>query len=55
MTLSSQAALLALASHASDPAEAERLRFLASPAGKVFIIFESLCYAALSGFFSFAD
>ncbi|AQK46739.1 Protein FAR1-RELATED SEQUENCE 6 [Zea mays] len=29
-----EAALLALASHASDPAEAERLRFLASPAGK---------------------
>ncbi|KAF8762769.1 hypothetical protein HU200_009076 [Digitaria exilis] len=29
-----KAALLALASHASDPAEAERLRFLASPAGK---------------------
>jgi len=29
-----KAALLALASHASDPAEAERLRFLASPSGK---------------------
>ncbi|GJN01498.1 hypothetical protein PR202_ga18769 [Eleusine coracana subsp. coracana] len=29
-----KAALLALASHASDPAEADRLRFLASPAGK---------------------
>ncbi|KAM0828654.1 hypothetical protein ACQ4PT_067406 [Festuca glaucescens] len=29
-----QAALIALAAHASDPTEAERLRFLASPAGK---------------------
>lgn len=31
-----QAALAALAAHTSDPNDAERLRFLASPAGKVF-------------------
>lgn len=30
-----QSALIALASHASDPKDAERLRHLASPAGKV--------------------
>lgn len=30
-----QSALLALAAHASDPSDAERLRFFASPAGKV--------------------
>lgn len=36
MALSSlQSALLALAAHASDPADADRLRHLASPAGKV--------------------
>lgn len=34
-----QSALLALAAHASDPTESERLRFLASPAGKVWIPF----------------
>lgn len=30
-----QSALLALAVHASNPVEADRLRYLASPAGKV--------------------
>lgn len=32
-----QSALLALAAHASNPVEADRLRYLASPAGKVVI------------------
>lgn len=32
-----QSALLALAAHASNPIEADRLRYLASPAGKVLI------------------
>jgi NADPH-ferrihemoprotein reductase len=30
-----QSVLISLAAHASDPKEAERLRHLASPAGKV--------------------
>lgn len=34
-----QAALAALAAHTHDPNEAERLRFLASPAGKVSFFF----------------
>lgn len=38
-----QSALLALAAHASNPREADRLRFLASPAGKVCIS----CYSYL--------
>lgn len=33
-----QAALMALAAHASNPNEADRLKYLASPAGKVGII-----------------
>lgn len=42
-----QAALLALAAHASDPNEADRLKYLASPAGKVGISlsnYDICCY-----------
>lgn len=45
--LETQAALLALAAHASEPSEAERLTYLASPAGKVCDCFSYFIYLSL--------
>lgn len=46
-----QSALLALAAHASDPTEADRIRHLASPAGKVLRV--NLYYSLVSPFVAY--